>query len=159
MELWDVLDRDGHKKGRVMVRGDQIQPGDYHLVVHVWIKNDKGEYLIQKRSHTVEQWPGVWAATGGSVIVGEDSLSGAVREVEEEMGLALDRSIFRRLMRQTRRAAIVDVWCVEVASEGAPSPCPGPEVSDIMWVPKRQIKDMIARGIFFPYDYLEHLPD
>jgi len=102
LELWDVLDRDGYKKGRVMVRGDEIQPGDYHSVVHVWIRNDKGEYMIQKRSDTVEQWPGIWAATGGSVIAGEDSLSGAVRELEEEMGLSLDRSTFRRLMRQTK---------------------------------------------------------
>jgi len=142
-----------------MVRGDEIQPGDYHSVVHVWIRNDKGEYMIQKRSDTVEQWPGIWAATGGSVIAGEDSLSGAVRELEEEMGLSLDRSTFRRLMRQTRKTAIVDVWCAEVASEDAPSPCPGPEVSEIMWVSKQQIEDMIARGEFFPYDYLEILPD
>jgi hypothetical protein len=28
-----------------------------------------------------------------------------------------------------------------------------------MWVSKWQIKDMISRGEFFPYDYLEILPD
>jgi 8-oxo-dGTP diphosphatase len=159
LELWDVLDGDGRRKGRVMVRGDEIQPGDYHLVVHVWIKNDRGEYLIQKRADTVEQWPGVWATTGGSVIAGEDSLSGAVREVKEELGLALDSSTLRRLMRHARRTALVDVWLAEVATEDTSGSYPGPEVSEIMWASKRQIKDMIDSGDFFPYDYLEILPD
>lgn len=158
VELWDILDRYGHSTGRVMVRGDEIQPGDYHLVVHIWIRNERGEYLIQKRADTVEQWPGIWATTGGSVLAGENSLSGAIREVEEEMGLVLSRSALRLLLRHMRSTAIVDVWYAEVASEDGSGSSPGLEVSDIMWASKHQIRDMIGRGDFFPYDYFEILP-
>ena len=55
MELWDILDEKGNKTGRTMVRGNRIKRGDYHLVVHIWAKNEKGEYLIQKRAKTRRQ--------------------------------------------------------------------------------------------------------
>jgi len=49
-EVWDVLDASGRKTGRTMFRGDPIAPGDYHLVVHIWILNERMQYLIQKRA-------------------------------------------------------------------------------------------------------------
>jgi len=38
-ELWDVLDIDGNKTGRIHERGKPMQKGEGHLVVLIWILN------------------------------------------------------------------------------------------------------------------------
>ena len=50
MELLDIYDRDGNKKGITVFRGEYIRPDDYILVVHVYIYNRNREFLIQRRS-------------------------------------------------------------------------------------------------------------
>ena len=51
MEVWDIYDKYRQKTGRVHKRGNSMPNGDYHLVIHIWIVNDKGEFLIQKGNH------------------------------------------------------------------------------------------------------------
>ena len=58
-------------------------------MVHVWIHNSKGEYLIAQRSANRPTFPLVWECVDGLVIKGEDSLQGALREVKEEVGVDL----------------------------------------------------------------------
>lgn len=48
-----------------MIRGEAIPVGFYHIGVHIWPMNDKGELLIQRRSMGVQWKPGIWAVTGG----------------------------------------------------------------------------------------------
>lgn len=50
MELWDILDGDGNKTGKTVERGKPMGQDEYHLLVHVWINNSKGEFLITKRT-------------------------------------------------------------------------------------------------------------
>lgn len=50
MELWDLYDAHRALTGRDHVRGEAVPQGFYHLVVHVWIRNGKGEYLMSQRS-------------------------------------------------------------------------------------------------------------
>ena len=75
--------------GKDHVRGEQLPIDGYHLVVHVWIRNSKGEYLIAQRSANRTAFPLVWECVDGSVLKGEDSLQGALREVKEEVGVDL----------------------------------------------------------------------
>ena len=90
MERWDAYDRDCNKiKGMTLIRGEKIHEGCYHLVVHVWIRNGKGEYLISQRSASRPTFPLMWECVGGSVLSGECSMDGARREVKEEVGLDL----------------------------------------------------------------------
>lgn len=43
MELWDVYDKKRKLTGKVIRRGiDPLQEGEYHLVVHIWIKQSDG---------------------------------------------------------------------------------------------------------------------
>ena len=46
MEIWDLYNELREVTGKEHIRGEEIPEGYYHLVVHVWIKNKKGEYLI-----------------------------------------------------------------------------------------------------------------
>ena len=55
VEIWDLYDAQGEKTGKTMIRGEAIPVGFYHIGVHIWPMNDKGELLIQRRSIGV-QW-------------------------------------------------------------------------------------------------------
>ena len=55
--------------------------------MHVWIRNSKGEYLISQRSANRPTFPLMWECVGGSVVKGEDSMQGAIREAKEEVGI------------------------------------------------------------------------
>lgn len=112
MELWDVLDAEGNKTGRTMVRGERCKAGEYHLAVHIYIINSKGEFLIQKRSEQKKLYPGMWDVTGGAVVAGEDSLTSAFREVEEELGISLPPEKFFPITRLYRSDYFIDVWGV-----------------------------------------------
>lgn len=92
MEIFDLYDKDFNLLDKKMERGTTNNPGEYHLVVHIWIKNSEGKYLIQQRNKLTDRIPHQWACTGGAVTSGEDSITGAIRETEEEIGIRFDES-------------------------------------------------------------------
>ena len=112
VELWDILDKDGRLTGRTIERGKPLKKGEYHLIVHIWIRNSKGEYLIQKRSSQAGAWPGVWGVAGGSAISGESSLDAALREVKEELRLSFEPDALKRLYRVRYKSVFSDLWIV-----------------------------------------------
>ncbi len=85
-ELWDLYDENRNPLGKTHVRGVPLNKGEYHIVVDIWTITTDGNILIDKR-HPDKPWGGFWECTGGSVTAGEDSLNGAMRELEEELGL------------------------------------------------------------------------
>lgn len=110
MEKWDLLDGDGRPLGQTLVRGDKLRPGQYHLVVHIWVEDSKGRLLIQKRAPHLKLMPDTWAVTGGSALAGEDSLTAAARELSEELGIEAAPSELKRLGRLRRRNSLCDLW-------------------------------------------------
>ena len=103
MEKWDLLDAQGNATGRTIIRGERLQAGQYHLVVHIWIVDSHGRLLIQKRSPTLRLMPGIWAATGGSAVSGEISSDAARRELAEELGILTYPNELQYLGRLRRR--------------------------------------------------------
>lgn len=49
MEIWDLYNLNGEIIGE-HTRGTMMPENGYHLVVHVWIRNSEGKYLMTKRS-------------------------------------------------------------------------------------------------------------
>jgi len=88
MEIWDLYSLDGEIIGEHK-RGTPMPEDGYHLVVHVWIRNSEGKYLMTQRSANKKTFPLAWECVGGSVLQGEDSLTAALREVAEEVGIQL----------------------------------------------------------------------
>ena len=167
MEIWDLYDKDRNKIGKDCIRGNEIPDNCYHLVVHVWIKNDKGEYLISQRSETKKSYPLLWECVGGSVIKGEDSLNGAIREVKEEVGIDLtecDGKLVFSEVRDIRNGEkfndIMDVWLFEYNGEVDLKNATTDEVNQVEWVKKEKIKEMFdskelvpTLGYFFDEKY------
>lgn len=91
MELWDLFDRNRKPLGKTHIRGEQLQDGEYHVVVDVVAVNQDNKILITKR-HPDKTYGGQWETTGGSAVSGETSINAAVRELFEETGLKAEPS-------------------------------------------------------------------
>ncbi len=39
MEIWDVYDSTGVHLNKTIQRGDTLLPGEFHVVVHLWLYN------------------------------------------------------------------------------------------------------------------------
>ena len=102
MEKWDLYTKYREKTGKECIRGEKIPDELYHLTVHVWIRNSKGEYLISQRSASRPAFPLMWECVGGSVLKGESSIEGALREVKEEVGLDLQKNAGKLLFSKIR---------------------------------------------------------
>ena len=92
MEKWDAYTRDGKKTGGVLIRGEDIPQGLYHLVCSALVRHRDGSYLLMRRSMQKPNYPGWYEATaGGSALMGEDRLQCVRRELMEETGIECDR--------------------------------------------------------------------
>ena len=152
MELWDLYNENRELTGRTHIRGEEIPEGFYHLVVHVWIKNSNGEYLISQRSANRPTFPLMWECVGGSVLAGEDSLTGAIREAKEEVGIDLlpesGRLLFTRVrsvINRKRYSDIVDVWLFHY-DENAAAPISTDEVAQSKWMTVSEVQALLDSG-------------
>ncbi len=95
-EMLDTFDIDGNFLGAKTRRFCHSEnPGVYHKPVWIWIINDKGEILVQKRALTKKKSPGKWdMPSAGHVDAGENCLTACVRETEEELGLKVKSNEF-----------------------------------------------------------------
>ena len=92
MEFLDIRDKKGNPTGEVKERSLVHTDGDIHGTAHVWIvrPNKKGSYdlLLQKRSKDKDAFPGCYDISyAGHLPAGQDYLSYALRELEEELGI------------------------------------------------------------------------
>lgn len=159
-EFWDVYDSAGNIiEGRVSIRGrHDLRDGEYHLVVYVWIISDDGTIILSRRQKG-KPFAGAWECTGGCALQGEDSLTAALREVREELGLRLDPdrgTFYSRYKRNYPKGAraFCDVWVFRqnfTLSDITPQK---EEVSEVRMVTREQLLGMIDDGEFnkrYPY--------
>jgi isopentenyldiphosphate isomerase len=65
--------------------------GLQHRAAHVLVFNSRGQVFLQKRSPRKDRQPGLWdCSASGHVEAGEDYEACAVRELREELGLAVE---------------------------------------------------------------------
>lgn len=150
MEIWDLYTADRNLTGRTHIRGEEIPDGYHHLVVHVWIRNGMGEYLISQRAASRPTFPLMWECVGGSVTVGEDSLTGALRETKEEVGVDLDPAAGKVVFSRTRSYFhdIMDVWLFEYDGYVDLARATTDEVAQVKWMTAAEIRALFDSGDF-----------
>lgn len=153
MEIWDLYDENKNVTGKTCIRGDEIPDNFYHLVVHIWIKNNKGEYLISQRSETRKAYPLKWECTGGSVLKGETSIEGAIRETKEEIGIDFNKEDGKLVYSEVRKTFkgikfndIMDAWLFEYNGEVNLKNATTDEVRDFKWMTRDEIKELYNTG-------------
>lgn len=150
MELWDLYNRQRQLVGSNHVRGARMPNGCYHLVVHAWIRNRLGEFLVSQRSASCARLPLMWeCGVGGSVLKEESSLNGVLREIEEEVGLTLPSSAGRLVSSEVRESGrfIRDNWLFDYTGPVCLKDATTKEVAQVKWLPRRQIKELLDSGV------------
>jgi 8-oxo-dGTP pyrophosphatase MutT (NUDIX family) len=153
-ELWDVYDRYGNRiEGRVAVRGKHdLKDHEYHLIVYVWIIGDDGKIILSRRQKG-KAFAGAWECTGGCAMKGEDSLTAALREVKEELGLELSPEFGEFYTRYRRNypkgsQALCDVWVFRQSYSLEDLSPQKEEVSAIRTVTREELEAMADAGVF-----------
>lgn len=104
MEYFDILTEDGELTGRTGARDAVHRDGDWHRTAHLWVMVGGNELLLQKRSRTKENHPGLWdLSCAGHLDAGEEPEDGALRELKEELGLTAERDRLRFLFKRKNR--------------------------------------------------------
>ena len=152
VELWDVLNSCGKPTGKKVARETGVlKPGEYHLVVHIWVISSDGKVLIQRRSDEKKLMPGEWAATSGSAISGESSFMAAKRELLEELGISSNKESLVKLIRLKRKNSFLDVWAITKDIPAEKLVLQKSEVASAKWVGQDELKGMIESGEFHNY--------
>ena len=143
-EIFDVVDADDQVTGtatRAEVHAQRLT----HRAVHVFVFNKRGDLLLQKRSLLKDMCPGLWdSSVSGHLDSGESYEAAAVRELEEEMGIAAETAP-EEIARIT--PGIETGWehvrLYRIRHDGALR-FPSAEVDAVMWFPLVEIAAWIA---------------
>lgn len=154
MEMWEVLDCEGNPTGEVMAKNDQkfFERGLCHLGAEVWIINSDNKILIQKRSKQKIIEPNVWAMTGGSVKLGENSKETIVREAKEELDIDINSNDLMLIMRSKVDDTLwVDIYMLKHDYDIEKMKFQEDEVSTAKWVTWKEIDNLVRKGNFMKY--------
>lgn len=89
-EYIDILDENGIWTGEIATRSEIHRKGLWHRAIIVVIVNEKNQVLLQQRSANKEKNPNMWdISVAGHISAGQDSLSAAAREINEEVCVML----------------------------------------------------------------------
>jgi len=147
-EYCDIYDIDRNKTGRLHERGKpDMKEGDCLLVVFVWITNSDDEFLISKRVEGI--WRGgMWQTTGGIAIAGDNSLSAALRETKEELGITLAQENGRLVKKYSEGANLFDVWLFHQEVDISDVVLQPEETCAVMWASREKIEQLSDEGNF-----------
>jgi len=152
MELWDIYNDKREKIGKDVMRGDELKPGEYHLVVHACIFNSNGEMLIQQRQPFKEGWSNMWDLTcGGSALKGETSQMAITRELFEELGIELDMENVRPNLTINFDRGFNDIYLINKDINLDTLNLQYEEVQAAKWASREEIMSMIEKGEFIPF--------
>ena len=87
-EIYDIVDSEDHVIGQA-TRREVHEKHLFHRSVHILVFDPAGHLFLQKRAPTKDENPGLWdTSAAGHVNSGEDYITSADRELEEELGIS-----------------------------------------------------------------------
>jgi isopentenyldiphosphate isomerase len=106
-EIIDILHSDGTLAGTTRPRSEVHRKGLWHRTVHIWVFDPRERILIQERSHTKENNPGLYdTSCAGHISAGDTSLQSAIREMAEELGITKKPGEFQYLFEATHESVL-----------------------------------------------------
>jgi isopentenyldiphosphate isomerase len=154
-EQFDILDINGTPTGSRADKGTPLKNEQYYLGVHVYIYNSSGKFLLQQRSHNKDFLPGGWDVILEHVLAGETSKEGAIRGIEEEIGLSVhenDMSFMGRFIWNTYHH-IIDVYFVKVSFNVKDLSLQNEEVISAKMVSKDDMLELVSKMDYRPVEY------
>ena len=153
IEYFDVLNEYGNKTGKTKLRSEVHWDGDWHKAVHIWIINDKGDILLQRRCPAKDSSPNMLdISSAGHLLAGEDSLTGAIRELKEELNIDVNPSELRFIKTIKKKSKYTskfinneldDLYVLETTKSIDDMKYQEEEISEIFYVKYEEFKNMV----------------
>ena len=162
MELIDVLDeKTGEKTGETISKDEAHKIGKQHGSIHILIvNNNKDKTLLQKRCAEKKLYPNTWdIAVGGHISSGEDAITTAKRELEEELGINANSVRLELVDRITEKLAnngvisneYVSIFVIYTDIVIGNIKLQKEEVSEAKWCSKAELNEFIKNNKIIPH--------
>lgn len=147
MEKRELYDINRNLTGETIYKGEKIPKNRYINVVLVFIRNSKGEFLIQKRSIKKD---GMYGSTGGHAKTGESSIQAMITEIREEIGLKVEEKELELIYsgRSDRSQVFFDIYYLKRDFDVGDLVLEKDEVEFVEWYPTEKINQLAKDGLF-----------
>ncbi len=157
-----VCEQSGTPLGYSLPRHEAITQGAWCQSTNVYVVNSAGKILCHQRSLEKERLPGGWSThLGGHVGSGEDFLSNAQKELEEEAGVVMPASAF--LPWRTSKLESARLWVMDIVVHcDAPIESLVPqkgEVEKFAWMTPQEIMSAYAQAPETWFAGTHHFPE
>lgn len=154
-EIFDIFDRNGNKVGIASKQKCHSEnPGFYHKPVWIWILNDNGDVLLQRRAKTKKNNPNLWdMPSAGHVDAGESIIEGAIRETYEELGVQTKAEDFEFIGEYIYDEAyeIAQIYILRLNLNINEFNISLEELSEIKWYKFEEFSDILYSKDFVPF--------
>ena len=144
-EYNDIYDENRCLTGKLHLRGTQWQPGEYGLIVCVWVYDGKGHLLLTRRAPG-KSFAGTWENSGGAAKAGENSRQAIARELLEETGIEAREEDFELLSSDRDRSFFFDHYCLKRPVSLKDIKLQPGETDGVMWASFGKVHWMIRSG-------------
>lgn len=142
MEWNDIYDSNRKLTGRTHRRGTKWAPGEYGLVVCVWVHDGKGNLLMTRRAPQ-KSFAHTWENPGGAAKAGETSLQAIKRELFEETGIRAEEQDFELLSTSRDHHFFYDHYCLKAEVPVEQIVLQPGETDAVKWVSFAQAHEMV----------------
>ena len=161
-EMIDILDEfTGEKTGEIISKNEAHNKGIWHGPIHILIINNKNNITLFHISCADTQlYPNTWdIAVGGHISAGEDDITSAKRELEEELGLNPEKLKIEKVDRITEKLInngvisneYVSIFVVYTDIDINDINLQVEEVSEAKWCTKEELNEFINAKVIIPH--------
>jgi isopentenyldiphosphate isomerase len=152
VEYLEVYDESGAQTHKIYSRKEVHTYGYWHKTIHLWLINNQGELLLQKRALTKDTNPGLWdISVAGHISSGQTVLEALVRETQEEIGYQINPAnalfLFQNKNQFQCRDVIDNEWqevyiakCNRTIAELT---FPSEEISALKWMSWKELRNKV----------------
>lgn len=166
-EYFDILDENGNKLNFIKKRTEVHRDGDWHKSVHIWIINQNGDILLQRRTQDKDSDPNMLdISCAGHLSSGDDSITGAIRELKEELSLEVEPSDLKYITTLKRSPKhddgfidneFDDLYLLRINKKIEELTYQKEEIVEIFFVPYKKFKEMVEKRqkdlVIYPDEY------
>ncbi|CDZ74691.1 MutT/NUDIX family protein [Peptoniphilus sp. ING2-D1G] len=146
-EYWDIYNKKGKKRNKVIKKGKILKNGEYHLVVEGWVRCEKNKFLLQKRSANKKLFPNMWyCSVGGSVHAQEEPLHALIRESLEELSLDISKAPIKLKRIIIEGHTIFYIYLIDKNINIDDLVLQKEEVSEVMIADLDKIRQLVSQG-------------
>ncbi|MBQ8425796.1 MAG: NUDIX domain-containing protein [Clostridia bacterium] len=153
-ELVDIFD-ENHNLITQEMKSIAHKNGLWHTSIHGFLVNSKNEILLQQRSKNKDLYPSKWDMSfSGHVSAGENTISSAIRECYEEIGIVITKEQLELLFtfkenlryKEINNNEFVDVFLCKIDFNENSFKKQDEEVDDLKIIPLEKYIEMLKNN-------------